>query len=273
MRNHLFRVVTFAALAVSGFMCATDAASADNAWTGFYVGAGVGFRTSQADVKTKAFIDALGNSNPATGSVSFNGTSSRVSPYVGFNWQIDPQWVVGLEGDYGFAENTGSQVGDGFTPIPSVGQKFSGDSLVVRTAWDAGLHARAGYLFTPSILGYVTGGAAWQQVDVISTCSSESTFRGTGDCSLNGVHNGTGSDIGPPVIKSSVTQTGWTIGGGVETMLWDNWLARAEYRYADFGSSPFSTVRTSPLGFTAGTLASVAVQTHTVTFSIAYLFN
>jgi hypothetical protein len=29
---------------------------------------------------------------------------------------------------------------------------------------------------------------------------------------------------------------GWTVGGGIEAMLWGNWLGRVEYRFADYGS-------------------------------------
>lgn len=35
---------------------------------------------------------------------------------------------------------------------------------------------------------------------------------------------------------AAVSWTGWTGGGGIETLLWDNWLARLEYRYADYGT-------------------------------------
>jgi len=278
MRNHLFGIAAFAALAVSGSAQAAD--GADNAaWNGFYVGAGAGFRNSQTDVTTTA-IDVGGTVFPFhRPPLSFNGTAFWVSPYVGFNWQIAPQWIVGPEGDYGFAHDSSTVLGQGFTPrgpLGPINTRNIADSLVVKAGWDASLRARAGFLFTPSILGYLTGGVAWQHYNLTSTCSTASSvFLGTGDCSKNDLFNPTGFDVGPPVIKNSVTQTGWTIGGGLETVLWDNWLLRAEYRYADFGSSPFSTVRTAlgGVGSTEGTHAKVAMQTHTVTFGIAYEFN
>lgn len=286
MRNHLFGIGTFAVLAVSGPVYAADVAPAYKvaptaiaapSWTGFYVGAGAGFRTSQTDVTTTSIL-VNGTAVPTTApGLSFNGTAPRVSPYVGFNWQIAPQWIVGLEGDYGFANNTSSVVGVGFTsinPPPNFPQTFIGDSLVVRTAWDASLRARAGFLFTPSTLGYVTGGAAWQHSTLTSTCSIANGFLGIGDCSFNSFINPTGLNVGPSVIKSSITKAGWTVGGGLETMLWGSWLARGEYRYANFGTSPFSIVRTAIGGNgSIGTSAGVAVQTHSVTFGLAYKFN
>ena len=37
-------------------------------------------------------------------SLSFDGTAFRISPYIGFNWQLAPRWVTGIEGDGGFAD-------------------------------------------------------------------------------------------------------------------------------------------------------------------------
>ena len=64
---------------------------------------------------------------------------------------------------------------------------------------------------------------------------------------------------------------GWTVGGGVERKLWGNWLARIDYRYADFGTF-------NQHFFTAGAFgddqfdAHVKVKTHTATVGIAYKF-
>jgi outer membrane immunogenic protein len=37
-------------------------------------------------------------------------------------------------------------------------------------------------------------------------------------------------------VSSSTTNGGGTVGGGVETHLWGNWTAKAEYLYLDLGS-------------------------------------
>jgi outer membrane immunogenic protein len=68
--------------------------------------------------------------------------------------------------------------------------------------------------------------------------------------------------------SSTVTKTGWTVGGGVETMLWCNWIARAQYRYADFGT----VSNRLPPAPNAGWHASVKVQTHTAVLGLAYKF-
>jgi outer membrane immunogenic protein len=75
---------------------------------------------------------------------------------------------------------------------------------------------------------------------------------------------------------------GWTGGGGVELLLGSNWVARAQYRYADFGYSAFK-----PFSFTATRTCSgcpsatsspltvsieVPVMQHNFEFGLAYKF-
>lgn len=98
-----------------------------------------------------------------------------------------------------------------------------------------------------------------QRYEVISTCGVS--------C---------GGTIGPSVVTNSANRAGWTIGGGLETVLWGHWLARAEYRYADFGSAPFTIARSGAPGGTPLSEAAnfdVIMRTHTVTFGLAYKFN
>lgn len=43
--------------------------------------------------------------------------------------------------------------------------------------------------------------------------------------------------------SASKTAVGWTVGGGVETAIADSVVARAEYRYTDYGSDKFKGVK------------------------------
>lgn len=38
-------------------------------------------------------------------------------------------------------------------------------------------------------------------------------------------------------LKASVTRPAWTVGGGIEWAFWDNWSAKVEYNFYDFGTS------------------------------------
>jgi outer membrane immunogenic protein len=82
--------------------------------------------------------------------------------------------------------------------------------------------------------------------------------------------------LGPQVITNSADKLGWTIGAGLETMIWRHWLARAEYRYADFGTSSFAIARTGgPVGGVQSWTDTydLVLRTHTATFGLAYKFN
>jgi outer membrane immunogenic protein len=230
-------------------------------WTGFYVGLGAGGRWVQSDVTTTAVTvgGAPGILNgPPTQSFSTN--SFRLSPYIGYDWQLAPQWVVGIEGEWGFANKSSTVRGMPWSP----GFANSGDprdTLALKTTWDASVLARAGYLITPTILGYVTAGPSWLHYSTTSTClvSAGSCFAGA---------------FTPNVITNSTSKLGWTLGAGIEAMLGAGWYARAEYRYADFGSQSFSFARTAPsVPITDIDNYTVKPTTHVVTLGLAYKFG
>ncbi|WP_441237964.1 outer membrane protein [Bradyrhizobium sp. 930_D9_N1_4] len=231
-----------------------------SSWTGFYAGLGLGFRSTRADLTTTSVLQD-GVPRDISRSVvtqPFDGSGFRVNPYAGYNWQVAPHWVVGIEGDVGFGDQ--STALPGFRASPWAGSStFGVDSLSVKAGWDASLRGRAGYLLTPTTLLYVTSGLALQHYDVTLVCVSPS-------CAGNG--------RSPNLISNSATKTGWTLGGGVETALWGNWLLRADYRYADFGSAPFNFTRTA----TAGPALTVdnfdaKLRTHTASVGLAYKFG
>jgi outer membrane immunogenic protein len=68
--------------------------------------------------------------------------------------------------------------------------------------------------------------------------------------------------------SSSTVRSGWTVGAGVEVMLSSNWVARAEYRYADFGSIGFTFPPAPSTGFTS----TVSLKTNTALLGFGYKF-
>jgi len=248
------------------------APAAAMSWEGSYAGLGLGVRSTQADAKVTSFIFAGANSfasacdfnNSFNGGcvtgAPLNGTTYRINPYAGYNWQLAPQWVLGIEGDWGFADKKTTLAGMSY---PLSGNPITGrasDSFGIRTKWDASLRARAGYVMTPSVLVYATGGGAALQVEATSTCGT----------AINAFCEPTIVN-GPLVVTHSKTLLGWTAGGGLETMLGSNWLARAEYRYADFGKFSNTDVRNGPFSKIAG--YDLHVRTHTALLGIAYKFD
>lgn len=230
-----------------------------SSWTGFYAGLGLGFRSTSADLTTTSVLqDGVPRDlNGAVLTQPFDGAGFRVNPYAGYNWQVAPSWVVGIEGDVGLADQTTAL--PGFRASPRFGSStFAVEGLSVKTGWDASLRGRAGYLLTPATLVYVTSGLAWQHFDVTSLCVSAPCNNAT-----------------PVTVSNSATRTGWTLGGGLETALWGNLLLRAEYRYADFGTAPFAIARTTTGAGGALTVDNfdTKLRTHTASVGLAWKFG
>jgi len=66
-------------------------------------------------------------------------------------------------------------------------------------------------------LFYVTGGLA------VTNVKFTDSFGSFGNTSV-------------AAISSNTTRVGWTVGGGIEYAFTNNWSAKAEYLYADFGN-------------------------------------
>jgi outer membrane immunogenic protein len=246
-------------------------------WTGFYVGGALGARWSNSDLSITA-IDEVFSGNfvqhdlpactlntPACGTAaSFDNAAVRIGPYFGYNWQFGSQWVAGIEGDWAWANRTTTQ--GGFKFFQAVPGFMPDSTYSIKAGWDASARARLGFLATKTLLVYTTGGAAWLRTDITSNCGATSCFPGA---------------VTPATITNSSTWAGWTIGGGIETMFGPNWMLRAEYRYADYGTKSFVDVRPcSPTPSpTCGTQTSlnvaynVSLKSQLVTFGVAYKFG
>jgi outer membrane immunogenic protein len=213
-------------------------------------------------IPTAAECKALGGCIP---SEPLNNTAFRGGIYGGYNWQVSPLWVLGIEGDVGWANNTTTLNGMDY-PI-SILNTFggaAGNTFAVKTTWDASARARAGLLVNPTFLLYVTGGAAWLHLESTSTCDTVAVAFGS--ICIPGLY-------APSAITNSTTRTGWTVGGGIESMIYRNWVARAEYRYADFGTISNTDTRTAPGINPLVVSYDLRVRTHTALFGIAYKFG
>jgi opacity protein-like surface antigen len=166
-------------------------------WGGFYLGLNVGggsvsdrFRNPYNGVSTRDFN--IGG--PVGG-----GTA-------GFNWQINPNWVLGVEGDMDASGISGS------TGCPN-GTYICGES----NSYLGSARGRIGYApsnwgMANNALFFVTGGAEFGDINR----------------SINGPL--------PARSPSPGDQVGWTVGGGIEDMFAPQWSVKVEYRYAELGS-------------------------------------
>ena len=93
-----------------------------SSWSGPYLGVGLGIRSTRSDASmTTLSIGAfdvlavdctdLAGIGECTTSQPLNQTAFRGATYLGFNWQVAPRWVVGVEADAGFADKTTTLAG------------------------------------------------------------------------------------------------------------------------------------------------------------------
>jgi outer membrane immunogenic protein len=117
-------------------------------------------------------------------------------------------WVLGVEGDYSWADIESSSATCGPAPSHGCGTRLRSFGT---------LRGRIGYAMGPqgTWLPYITGGFAGGDVYAWDdlTPASGNQFR-----------------------------VGWTLGGGIETVLAPNWTVKLEYLYIDLGKAQLFNV-------------------------------
>jgi outer membrane immunogenic protein len=230
-------------------------------WSGFYAGASVGARWAENDWTSSDIFPFFGGMVQPVSSGAMNSVAARIGGYAGYNWQVAPAWVVGIEADFGWGNNSKTANPApgtaGLTGPGCVGVCTSPPTATVKENWDGSVRGRVGTLLTPDLLLYATGGVAWQNVTISASCAPDGTTSQFCLISESG--------------SASKTMTGWTVGAGVEHRLFGNWLGRASYRFADFGTFSHQFF-SQPPGADDRFTGNVKVQTHTVELGLAYKF-
>jgi outer membrane immunogenic protein len=194
-------------------------------WTGFYVGGNVGYSWGRSNTDA-AFFNNTTNVLLASTSSSFDMNGWVAGGQVGYNWQ-NQRWVWGLEGDIQGTGQRGSTAflcgavicNAGLTAlVPPLGGVSA--TLSQKLDWFSTIRARAGYTFTPTVLGYITGGLA------IGDVKSDGTITGA---------NANGAAVAGAFSNDEI-KAGWTVGAGVEASLGGNWTGKLEYLYLDLGT-------------------------------------
>jgi outer membrane immunogenic protein len=183
---------------------------------GLYVGANVGGAWSR-DNATLSFPDALSFYDPLTVNTGSGAVIGGIQE--GFNWQFAPAWVWGIEADWSFTD-AGRTLSQQLT-VRGVTDPFSNSSLSTKLDWLGSARNRLGYLITPSMMVYGTGGVAWGKIAY------------SGSVSLNDACCGY---VYSANTSFSRTAVGWTAGAGLEWMITDHWLLRGEYLFYDLSS-------------------------------------
>jgi outer membrane immunogenic protein len=208
-------------------------------WTGAFVGIGLGgdFTSNKWTTNTRTARNepATAFNNPG----KLDNSSFRTSLYGGYNYQLNSRFVVGVDADLGYSFDNKKTI----TGVPGL-ERGNRGTLQGQTDWDGSIRGRFGYLITPSIMAYAASGVAFKDAKYTA-------------------------DTARFVSSESDTLVGWTIGAGLEAQLMGNWVARAEYRFNDYGDK---NVTLNP-----GTSGQVGAKTNlnenVVTVGLAYKFG
>jgi outer membrane immunogenic protein len=260
---------------VGGALVASSAMAADFAppvvavveplfsWTGFYVGLSAGGRWSNVTWTTLSVTPAPGlPPDPTSTPVNFNNATGTVGAYFGYDWQIAPQWVWGLQADFDWGNSSKRNGGVpgtfGTSGLYAPPVAAAVDSSWVTQRWDASVRARLGFLVASPWLIYVTGGIAMQSIEVGASCAGPSAPASW--C----------TDI-PRYEPVRYARTGFTVGTGTEVALSHSLFARVEYRYTYYGYVDYTFFQNPPTVDDVQT--SVKLRTQTIVGGIAYKFN
>lgn len=254
-----FRLAAHAAVAVIGLTSVASAADlmikapvyseppiATNNWTGFYVGANVGggWGSRSANYSPNDPVTILFFPPPvalAPPPTSFSSSGGLGGLQLGYNWQLNRNWLVGLETDFDWSGMKGSGSGSGTAVGPGpVFFPFT-NAVSEKVDWFGTVRARLGYLPTNNLLTYATGGFAYGRVADTGndTFAVGITSGGAGPFGFN-------CAAATPCFSGSSTTmaTGWTLGAGFEYMLMRNWTLKAEYLYVNLGSHSLTQTAT-----------------------------
>jgi outer membrane immunogenic protein len=177
-------------------------------WTGWYAGLNVG--GGWGDSKNTFIANLPAPTLAGTDTTRVDGVIG--GSQVGYNWQAG-LWVFGVETDI---QGSG-QRGSNNTACSIAGCIVPGSTIAdtEKLTWFGTTRGRIAVTWG-SWLAYVTGGAAYGGIN------------DTGVVTLPGV--------GTITVDKSNTQSGWTLGGGIEASLIGKWTWKVEYLYMDLGT-------------------------------------
>jgi len=249
-------------------------------WTGFYAGVNAGGAFGASSGLTSAGGDLYDDYSPAAAGAAgaLSATASGVGGLnnsgfigggqVGYNYQFNQRFVVGLEADIQGAAGSSGNVtftGAAADPLGSPTQMVTTGQFRGSLDYLGTVRGRVGFLLTPTLLLYGTGGLAYGGANL-------SAAYATGD--LAGVYAG-----GFGSSSYSDTRLGWTAGAGIEWMFFPNWSAKLEYLYFDLGTATTNTVvtglnnTTGAIGYAYGTSTSARFNGNIVRVGLNYHFN
>lgn len=170
-------------------------------WTGFHAGLGVGY--SGINQRLALDVDGFGDV------FSFSGVGGEGPLFTfetGYDFQVSPSWVLGVFGDYTYS-SAGTDISLNIPVGPGI---QAGYSLNAKHNLTVG--GRVGWLADADTLIY--GLVGWTWTEFAGEFSGDAAgFIGNYDFDVDGL----------------------SVGAGIEARVTQNWSAKLEYRYTDYG--------------------------------------
>jgi outer membrane immunogenic protein len=186
-------------------------------WTGFYIGVNGGYSWGRARTDTVS-VGVPGFAAVAVPvGVTSNLNGGIAGGQIGYNWQVS-NWVWGVEGDgqWSGERHTDTLIcGVACTGTPAAA---FGASVTQKIDAFGTFRGRVGWLVTPDVMLYGTGGLA------------VASFRTSASAAVTAARL-----VAGVAATNSTTRAGWTAGAGIEGMFAPHWSAKLEYLYADYG--------------------------------------
>jgi outer membrane immunogenic protein len=244
MKKQFLFGVAFGALAVANPAMAADLpVKAPPApvpvynWTGCYAGANVGgsWGRSSGYLNTPGvdtFTSGVATSFPISSSPQ--GVIGGVQ--IGCDRQVDRNWVLGVEADI---QGSAQRATRSFSSFNTSGEGISG-SVESRLRWFGTVRGVAGFLVTPTVMLYGTGGLAYGNASINANITA-----------VNLINFGTFSTA----VGNSTTNVGYTVGAGIAGAFPNssNWTWKLEYLYVDLGTISAAGINTfiGPFNYSA----------------------
>ncbi len=231
-------------------------ASNNGTWKGWYVGAYGGGTFNRSNVATSTVFSSTGYFQQTSVTAINTAGAQQIKPNgftgggtFGYNHQSGAL-VVGAELDFG-AMRANEGVSSG-TTYPCCGTARFTIDQATKTRWMLTARPRVGVAVGNAMI-YGTGGLALTDVNYAATFTD--TY---------------GNATESAAFKKN--KAGWTLGGGAEFKVGNNWSVKGEYLYADFGDT-----NTTSTNLNATSVATIATLGRTASFipgpSTAYTTN
>ena len=212
-------------------------------WTGCYIGGNAGGIFNDSNVTANPTVPGAPFTDNAS-SFNFSSTDFTAGVVYGCNKQVSQNFVFGLDSDFNW-----TNLSDSVTSLrpASGGRAAYTQSITQDLDWFSTTRVRLGWA-SDRWMVFAAGGLASGKIK-----SSYADLEAGG-------RTFTGSD--------STWKYGWTIGGGLEYALSQNWFLRGEYLYLDLGKTNYQSLSNTAASGTW--LTEVDTKAHVARAALTY---